>query len=301
MNLALSSNGSLLRFIFSCAFQCVWIAGALAAEQKLYVFWDTVSPDGRYAMAWSTTGEATIDQLPSPYENDKNPVANYVIEVATRKIVVLLPDYHYWHLYGGSYPNHYSLDTVWSGDSRLMLATYDSRWSTDAVFLVDVSVPQAVNIEDQLKASITRTFKSTRGNEYTKYEENLVTTIGAPWFVAAGQFYVAVNASIPKKENPDFNLGLYFQIENGGTSVNLIKSEPGSFEESPDRSLNRNYRKLRALLSADEQKSLVEEERAWLARRDAIKSERDKKAFVEARAQALQTLLVKAVEAREQQ
>jgi uncharacterized protein YecT (DUF1311 family) len=52
--------------------------------------------------------------------------------------------------------------------------------------------------------------------------------------------------------------------------------------------LNREYRKLHGLLSADEQKALVEEERAWLVKRDAIKSEKEKQTFVNDRGNELQ-------------
>jgi hypothetical protein len=298
MNTALYSIGSFRRLALTAAFLCVGIASAVAEESKLYVFWDTVSPDGKYAIAWSTT-EATLDDLPSPDETDKNPVANYVIEVASRKIVVQLPERHYWDLYGGGHPNHFSLETVWSENSRSMLAIYDSRWSTDAVFSVDVSVPRAARIKNQLEASFKQTLKSTPGSEYTKYKDSLEIMFGSPWFVAPGRFYVSANASIPKQENPSFNLGLYFQIENGGTSVTLVKFEPSSGEESADRSLNRTYLKLHGLLSSADQKSLVEEERAWLIKRDAIKSEPQKEASIVARTQELQTRIENILEARE--
>jgi hypothetical protein len=299
MNSALHAIGSFRRLVLVAAFLCVWIGSAVAEEPTLYVLWDTVSPDGRYGMAWSTTGKATLDELPPPNETANNPVANYVIEVASRKIVVQLPEGHFWRLYGAGQPNHFSLKTVWSENSRSMLAIYDSRWSTDMVFLVDVSVPRAVSIENQMEASFTRTLKSTRGSEYTKYKDNLATRFGFPWFVAPGQFYVSANASVPKQENPDFNFGLYFQFETGGTNVTLLKSEPSSYAESADRSLNRAYRRLRGLLSADGQKSLVEEERAWLVGRDKIKNQEQKEAYVEARTQELQTRVENVVAARE--
>jgi hypothetical protein len=298
MKATLYSKRSFRRLALTAAFLCVGIASAVAEESKLYVFWDTVSPDGKYAIAWSTTGEATLDDLPSPYA-DKNPVANYVIEVASSKIVVQLPGSHYWDLYGRGHLNHFSLETVWSENSRSMLAIYASRWSTDAVFLVDVSVPRAVRIENQLQASFKQTLKSTREREYTKYKDRLEITFGSPWFVAPGRFYLSANASIPKQENPNVNLGLYFQIQNGGTSVILQKFEPSSGEESADRSLNRAYWKLHGLLSAADQKSLVEEERAWFIKRDAIKSEQQKEAFIAARTQELQTRIESNVEARE--
>jgi hypothetical protein len=295
-NAALYPTGSFRRLSMTAALLCVGIASAVAEGSKLYVFWDTVSPDGKYAIAWSTTGEATLEDLPSP--DDHDPVANYVIEVASRKIVVQLAGGHYWGL-DGHHPNHRSLETVWSENSRLMLAIYDSRWSTDTVLLVDVSVPRAIRIENQLEDSFRQMLKSTRWNEYTKYEDSLLTTFDSPWFVGPERLYLLANASIPKKENPAFNSGLYFQIKDGGTSVTLLKFEPSSGEESADRSLNRTYRQLHGLLSAADQKLLVKEERDWLLKRDAVKSEQQKKAFIVARTQELQTRVENVKDARE--
>jgi hypothetical protein len=52
-------------------------------------------------------------------------------------------------------------------------------------------------------------------------------------------------------------------------------------------------------LSAADQKSLVEEERAWLIKRDAIKSDPQKEALIAARTQELQTRVENILEARE--
>ena len=298
MNPALYSIGSCHRLALTVAFVSVWVASAIAEESQLYVFWDTVSPDGKYAMAWSTSGKVAVENLPLPDQTTGNPVTNYVIEVASRKILVRLPESHYWDL-DGRRPNHFSLETVWSENSRSMLAIYNSRWSTYAVFLVDVSVPKAIRIENQLEASFKQTLRSTQRRHYAKYRDRLEVMFRSPWFVAPERFYVTANASIPKQENPNFDFGLYFQIQNGGTNVRLVKSEPSSGEESADRLLNRTYRKLQGLLSAVDQKSLAEEERAWLIKRDAINSESEKKAFIVARAAELQTRLQNILETRE--
>ena len=110
---------------------------------------------------------------------------------------------------------------------------------------------------------------------------------------------MTANASIPEKRNLDF--GLCLRIENGGTSVTLVKSEPPSGEESADRFLCRAYLKLHGLLSPADQKSLVEEERAWLTKRDAIKSEHRKEAFTVSRTEELQARTQNILRAKEKQ
>jgi hypothetical protein len=101
MNSLLATSGFLLRLAFFVTFLCGGIPSIVAEESQLYVFWDTVSPDGKYALAWSTTGKSTIEDLPSPYDVDADRITNYVIELGSRKILVKLLDAHYWRLYGG--------------------------------------------------------------------------------------------------------------------------------------------------------------------------------------------------------
>jgi uncharacterized protein YecT (DUF1311 family) len=48
------------------------------------------------------------------------------------------------------------------------------------------------------------------------------------------------------------------------------------------------YRKLHGLLSGDDQKALIEEQRAWLTKRDAIKSAAEREKFVAARSSELE-------------
>jgi hypothetical protein len=251
-------------------------------------------------MAWSTTGSVALDNMPLPDETDDNPISNHVIEVASRKIVLTLPEGHYWEGYGAGHPNHFSLETVWSEDSQSMLAIYDSRWSSIAIFLVDVAAPRAVGIENQLRAAFNRTLAAARGSKYARHKDSLEIMFGWPWFLTSGRFSVWADAEIPKQGDPEFTYDLYFQTEDHGTNVAMVKAEPSSEEESADRSLNRIYRSLHGLLSFDDQKALIAEERAWLVKRDAIKSEKEKQAFVRARIDELKARVEKIVAEREQ-
>jgi len=50
------------------------------------VFSDTVSPNGKYALAWSATDN----------EWREDSVSNYLIEIATSKALLELSDLHHW-------------------------------------------------------------------------------------------------------------------------------------------------------------------------------------------------------------
>ena len=108
---------------------------APAADEKVFIFWDTVSPNGKYALAWTKAGSVEPDLMPYP-DDPKGGVKDWLLEVASRKPTVLLPEAAYWRL-PNYRPNHYSLETVWSDDSSRLLVLLDSRYSTDQVLLVD--------------------------------------------------------------------------------------------------------------------------------------------------------------------
>ena len=112
---------------------------AKAAESQVFIFWDTVSPDGKYALGWSTSGSLDADDLAGDTNSDDSELKNGLVDVAARKMLLVLSGVHYWVLPpDGTHPNHYSMSTVWSDDSASLLAIYDWRYGTDQVYLVDV-------------------------------------------------------------------------------------------------------------------------------------------------------------------
>ena len=148
------------------------------------------------------------------------------------------------------------------------------------VHLADIAAGgKATDLTDHISDAIKKLHKDYDGS----YLVN-------PWFVAADRFLSVGDAG---KREYDF----YFEFAKAGQTLKLAKAVPtGADSESSDRYLNRAYRKLRGLLSADEQKVLVEEERAWLVKRDAIKSAKQKEAFMTERGNELQGRADKIVE-----
>jgi hypothetical protein len=96
MNWPYCSRRSLLPSALATAFLGLSVLSDFAAESEMHVLWNTISPDGKYAIAWSTSGSVALDDLPLPDETNDNPVSNHVIEVVSGKIVVTLPGGHYW-------------------------------------------------------------------------------------------------------------------------------------------------------------------------------------------------------------
>jgi uncharacterized protein YecT (DUF1311 family) len=255
-----------------------------AEEQKRFVFWDTVSPNGKYALAWTKTGSVALDDMPSPSSGDHS-VHNWLIELDSRKLTILLPDAGYWVL-NGSRPNHFSMDTVWSDDSSSLLVVVESKWATEQFIIVDTKSLRAHGLAESMRKAFIQLLRGDGGDRFKKRAEQYVFTFSAPWFVGRNRFDVYANASIPKADEGDFNYDLTFDCNSN--QVTLEKSSvSGDTSESSDRELNRVYRSLIGLLKPAERQALVQGERAWIAKRDSAKAPEAKEKLVRARIEEL--------------
>jgi hypothetical protein len=260
----------------------------------LHILWKTISPDGRYAMAWATT--ASEDDLPAPAEHDQNPVSNYMVETASGSVIMQIPNGHYWET--DHPPNHYDFEAAWSPDYAHLIAVYNGRWF-DLVVIADLKQVRIWNVGDKLAADFRRHLGTTAGSAYLRTQGKLAISFASPWFVAPDQFCVTADAEVPKSaEDTAFENLLYFGLRNSGDNLVFEKAEklPGDQDFAGsfllvDRELNRTYQTLRALLPAQERQELVAEQRAWLPRRDAITDAGQKVTFVSDRQQELEARL----------
>jgi hypothetical protein len=271
-------------------------ACAVAAQPPtLHILWKTISPDGRYAMAWATT--ASEDDLPAPADHDQNPVSNYVVETASGNVIMQIPDGHYWET--DHQPNHYDFEAAWSPDYTHLIAVYNGRWSFDLVVIADLKQVHVWNVGDKLAADFRRHLRATSGPAYLRTQGKLAISFSSPWFVAPDRFCVTADAEVPKSaEDREFQNLLYFGLRNSGDNLVFGKAEkvPGDQDFAGrfllvDRELNRTYQTLRALLPAQERQKLVAEQRAWLRQRDAIRDAGRQVTFVSDRQQELEARL----------
>jgi hypothetical protein len=256
-----------------------------AAEPKLFIFWDTVSPDGKYALGWSTTG--TMD--PEDTDRQESDVQNGLVDVASKKILLVLPGASYWALPpNGQHPNHYSMSTVWSDDNASLLAIYDSRYATDQVYLVDVKTMRVKELIDDLQGAFYQAVREKAASYYRKYGKEYSIDFLNAWFLGHDRIEVSGSTFVSKFDENTVAFALTVQFTPAG-KLSTIKSETlgDDSQESADRKLNRAYRSLIGLLTSDERKALVEEERAWISQRDAAKSTQAKNDLVAARIEAL--------------
>jgi len=256
-----------------------------AEEQRRFVFWDTVSPNGKYALAWTKTGSVALDDMPSPYSDDHS-VQNWLIELDSRKLALLLPDARYWHLEGYR-PNHFSMDTVWSNDSSSLLVVVESKWATEQFIIVDTISLRARGLAESMRKAFIQLLRRDGGALFKKRAEQYNFTFSAPWFVGRNRFDVNANASIPKATEGEFNYYLTFDCNSNQVTLEKSSVSGPDASESSDRELNQVYRSLIGLLKPAERQALVEEERTWIAERDSAKRSQAKEKLVRARIEEL--------------
>ena len=288
-----------VRIAGSALFLFALLPWAKADESKLFIFWNTVSPDGKYGLGWSTSGSLDGDDLAEEMYQDDPKLKNGLVDVASRKMLVLLPGAKYWDLPpDGMHPNHYSMSTVWSDDSASLLATYDSRYGTDQVYLLDVRTMRIKRLIDDLQSAFYQTVRDKAASYYRKYKKEYSIEFSDPWFVGRDRFEVTGTTFVSKFDDASVEFVLTFQFTPAG-KLSPTKSEKWDpyAQESDDRQLNRAFRSLIGLLTSDERKALVEEERAWIAQRDAAKSEEAKNDLVTARIKTLNDRLDAKVDA----
>ena len=270
-------------------FLCAPLPWAKAGESKWFIFWDTVSPDGKYALGWSTSGSLDGNDLAAEMDSDDSQLKNGLVDVPSRKMLVVLPEAKYWDLApNGGHPNHYSMSTVWSDDSASLLAIYDSRYATDQVYLLNVKAMRVKKLFNDLQSAFYQAVRDKAASYYRKYKKEYSIYFSDPWFVGRDRCELNGSTFVSKFDDNSVSFDLTFQFTPTGKlpAINLEKEDENA-EESDDRKLNRAYRSLIGLLTSDERKTLVDEERAWIGQRDAAKSERAKNELVAARIETL--------------
>ena len=156
-----------------------------AGDTKLFIFWDTVSPDGKYALGWSTTGSIDVDSLVEEMNgvDTSSEIKNGLVDVASRKMILVLPEAEYWELPQGGRPNHYSMFTVWSDDSQSLLAIYDSRYETDQAYFVDTKTLRAKDLITELRSAFYQVVRDKAASYYRKYGKEYSIDFLNPWFI----------------------------------------------------------------------------------------------------------------------
>jgi len=293
------------RRITAClaAIACVvFIAAAPAfAGGQFKRFPETISPDGAYALAWGPMTDPpakTAELVEVPYEDEAfdeaqpESVDNYLIDVATGKIVATIPGFEYfrgpkWH------KNRGDLEIGWAPDAQSALAIYDGRWGSDAVVWIEPRARKIVDVQKQLE----ETFRKVLRKKEPKLAAEVTIYFNYAVIPRAGVLILNASGTIPKKDDTAA-YQLKFKITGAGDKVQFHLQNARVIEEAftvpdddPEAELNKVYAQLRAKLPEARRAALREEQTKWLKRREEITDKGCKTRFTNHRIVELRTLL----------
>jgi hypothetical protein len=264
-------------------------------------FPETISPDGAYALAWGplTDPPANPAELSEvPYEDEAfdeaqpDSVANYLIDVATRKIVAAIPGFEYFR--GPKWrKNRADLEIGWAPDAQNALAIYDGRWSSEAVVWIEPRAHKIVDVQKQLEEA----FRKVLRKKEPKLAAEVSIYFNSAVIPRAGVLILNASGTIPKQDDTAA-YRLKFKITGAGDTVQfhlqnarVIKEAYTVPGDDPEGELNKVYGQLRAKLPEARRAALRDEEMKWLKRREEITDDDCKTSFTNHRIVELRTLL----------
>ena len=265
-------------------------------------FPDTISPDGIYALAWGPAEDPLQDpaeMVEVPYDdeafdeaNRKRDAANYLVEVATHKVVAIVPGFEYWRGPGG-HKNRGGIEIGWSPDARSALAVSAARWGSESVVWIEPQTGKIVEVQDQLHKSFHGVLRKTEP-EFAEVGDIAFSHVVIP---QPGVLILHASGTIPKEQNTS-EYQLKFKVTGSGEKVQFhlqssrrLKEYASSYNKDPEAELNKVYNRLRAKLAPARGDTLRDEQTNWLKLREGIINDNCRADFTEHRIVELRTRL----------
>jgi uncharacterized protein YecT (DUF1311 family) len=259
-------------------------------KEKAAIARHSKSPDGRQALAW-TVAEANLadwELLKSDPNSfyEKNEVREiWIVDLLQkRKLCTLGSSIGY--VRPGS---HRTLNVAWGpleGGRRFAIITYDSKWGTDALIVLDVGADGCR--EAQVGATVDRSVSDAVRKQGAKSESfdmkysvaELAERGRQTGFADASTIRIPFAAKIRGEDRPAAEgiVALRLSRRVDGPSAQVIKTTIGAAADNPfaddarlakaDRELNAVYAELCKRLDRAALEKLKEDERRWIEDRE---------------------------------
>ena len=146
--------------------------------RELRVIKNTISPSGRYGIAWQVPTDASVETWDDGSEiSDTESIKNFLVRLADGAPVARLAGDHF-----GDHPryNHREVVATWSPDSRYVAILNQSKWTTDVsdVYLVsDKGLPKPTSLMPTCKSAATREVarRSGKGGDHYTYSLDVLS------------------------------------------------------------------------------------------------------------------------------
>ena len=177
-----------LAFILSVSVTAVAQAAGCAVEgfttvchkgdRELRVIKNTISPSGRYGIAWQVPTDARVETWDDGSEiSDTGSIKNFLVRLGDGIPVARLAGDHF-----GDHPryNHREVVATWSPDSRYVAILNQSKWTTDVsdVYLVsDKGLLKSASLMPACKGASTKEVarRSGKGRDHYTYSLDVLS------------------------------------------------------------------------------------------------------------------------------
>jgi hypothetical protein len=140
-------------------------------DRELRMIKNTISPSGRYGIAWQVPTDASVETWDDGSEiSDTGSIKNVLVRLPDGKPVAKLAGEHF-----GDHPryNHREIVATWSPDSRYVAILNQSKWSTDVSDVYGVSdngVTRPASLVPMCKGAARREVSRRNGKGRDPYE-----------------------------------------------------------------------------------------------------------------------------------
>lgn len=277
----------------------VWLcaSGAALAEGNFKRFPLTISPDGRYVLAWGDSdGDElkTLTEIPADKDTfsvDGDEMVNYLVDTATGHPVAVIPEFHYFAGSEGR-QNHRGLSSAWSADSKSGIAIYEGRYAYEAIVWMEPDARRFTPIGPLLEKALRRQIDKKHPKKIAELASSLSFTapviIGADTLVVSGWGTSAAN-----KDEPLVDVGYRMQFKISRSKGKITATLEAAVDWDPDGDprpenvaddqlepeLNKTYASLRSKLDEPAREALKKEQLQWLKNREGIAEEDMRKEF----------------------
>jgi hypothetical protein len=260
-------------------------------SDKVVIVRDSLSADGRNALAWTVDSSESVDWSLLEKDVDRfyeqyDLKAIWVVNLADKKKVGSLGD-------KGGYVrpgSHRTLSVVWGpaeNGRRFALAAYQWKWGTDTLLLLDVGADDCrfTQIGDVLDEAIEAQIKRAKPRPTGPFDSTYLLT-GLPELGKKTGFSDPNTVGLPfvtkdRKKDTTISEGiltLKLVRAGDGPAANVVRLTPGPLPDDPfsesarlakaDRELNAIYAALIKRLNSSARATLKSEQRAWIEQRD---------------------------------
>ncbi len=195
--------------------------GANAAWQRVKLIGGSLSPDGRYALAWAPAKpDFAWDEYYDPdlgYWADDDKVTNFVVDLRLHRVIGETKAAHF-----GSRQryNHRECITTWSPDSQMFVQLTAAKWNFVACCvgrLNDGRLESMLDLATPVVARARALLESGKRRGFRQNEGAFSISLGGPRLANDGSGLIAVGFEVPKSPDaPSFNVEVRFRFEAAG-------------------------------------------------------------------------------------